>query len=80
MDSEADPLDARRKRLRVTALGLEVMRQGEAVFDTLRDQWAQQIGPDQLETMETHLSALVGAVPVRFDTPGRMTRDLGESI
>lgn len=80
VDSEADPLDARRKRLRVTALGLEVMRQGEAVFDTLRDQWAQQIGPDQLETMETHLSALVGAVPVRFDTPGRMTRDLGESI
>lgn len=80
VDSEADPLDARRKRLRVTALGLEVMRQGEAVFDKLRDQWAQQIGPDQLADFETHLSALVGAAPVRFDTPGRMTRDLGESI
>ena len=29
----ADPLDARRKRLEVTALGFEVMRVGEGVFD-----------------------------------------------
>lgn len=33
--------------------------------------------PDQLADIET---PLVGAAPVRFDTPGRMTRDLGESI
>src|SRR6267378_2755908 len=39
VESAADPLDARRKRLRVTTLGLEVLRQGEAVFDKLRDQW-----------------------------------------
>jgi DNA-binding MarR family transcriptional regulator len=80
VETEPDPRDARRKRLHVTALGLEVLRQGEAVFDKLRDQWAQQIGPDQLESIEAHLSVLVGAVPVRLDTPGWMTRDLGESI
>ena len=75
---DTDPRDGRRKRLQVTALGLEVMRQGEAVFDELRDQWAQQIGAAELHRMEDHLTALVGAQPVRFDTPGWIARDVGE--
>jgi DNA-binding MarR family transcriptional regulator len=75
---EADPLDARRKHLQVTALGFDVLRTGEAIFDELRDQWERQIGPSQLESLETHLAALVGDPPVRFDTPGWITRDLGE--
>ena len=77
---EADPLDARRKRLQVTALGFDVLRTGEAIFDELRDQWERQIGPSQLESLKTHLAALVGDPPVRFDTPGWITRDLGESL
>jgi DNA-binding MarR family transcriptional regulator len=75
---EADPLDARRKRLQVTELGFDVLRTGEAIFDELRDQWERQIGPAQLASLETHLAALVGDPTVRFDTPGWMTRDLGE--
>jgi hypothetical protein len=76
---DTDPLDARRKRLQVTDLGFEVLRQGEAIFDELRDRWERQIGPAELERLETHLAALVGASsPIRFDTPGWMTRDLGE--
>ena len=77
---DTDPLDARRKRLQVTALGFDVLRKGEAIFDELRDQWEQQIGAAELETFETQLAALVGAVPVRFDTPGWIARDLGESV
>jgi DNA-binding MarR family transcriptional regulator len=77
---EADPLDARRKRLQVTALGFDVLRTGEAIFDELRDQWERQIGPGQLESLETHLAALVGDPPARFDTPGWITRDLGGSL
>jgi DNA-binding MarR family transcriptional regulator len=73
----ADPRDARRKRLEVTPLGFDVLRTGEEVFDELREQWAQKIGADQLEILETNLTVLVGAVPVRFDTPGWMARDLG---
>ena len=76
---DTDPRDGRRKRLQVTALGFDVMRQGEAVFDQLRDQWAQQIGAAELHRMEDHLTALVGAQPVRFDTPGWIARDVGES-
>jgi DNA-binding MarR family transcriptional regulator len=75
---DTDPHDARRKRLQVTPLGLDVLRTGEAIFDELRVTWEQQIGAGQLETLEMHLTALVGAVPVRFDTPGWMARDLGE--
>lgn len=77
---DTDPRDGRRKRLQVTALGLDVMRQGEAVFDELRDQWAQQIGATELDRIEDHLTALVGAQPVRFDTPGWIARDVGEPV
>ena len=77
---DTDPRDGRRKRLQVTALGFDVMRQGEAVFDQLRDQWAQQIGAAELHRMEDHLTALVGAQPVRFDTPGWFARDVGEPV
>jgi hypothetical protein len=57
-----------------------VLRTGEAIFDELRDQWERQIGPAELENLETHLTELVGDPPVRFDTPGWMSRDLGEPI
>jgi hypothetical protein len=67
-------------RLQVTPLGFEVLRTGEAIFDELRDQWEQEIGPAQLESLETHLAALVGDQPVRFDTAGWMSRDLGEPV
>jgi DNA-binding MarR family transcriptional regulator len=77
---DADPRDARRNRLQVTELGFEVMRQGEAIFDELRGQWARQIGAAELETLEKQLAALLGVLPVRFDTPGWISRDLGDSM
>jgi DNA-binding MarR family transcriptional regulator len=72
---EPDPHDARSKHLQVTALGFEVLRQGEAIFDGLRARWQRQIGRGELEKLEEHLAALVGTSPARFDTPGWMTRD-----
>jgi DNA-binding MarR family transcriptional regulator len=75
---DPDPHDARRKRLQVTELGFNVLREGEAIFDELRKQWEQQIGRAQLEALEEHLATLVGASPGSFDTPGWMTQDSGE--
>ena len=75
---ETDPLDARRKRLQVTARGLDMLRQGEAIFDELRDRWAQQIGPDRLQELESRLTDLVGPTPIRFDSPGWIAQDLHE--
>jgi DNA-binding MarR family transcriptional regulator len=72
---EADPLDARRKRLQVTSLGFEVMREGEAIFDELRDKWKQHLGSDGLERLEASLIALVG-VKVRPEAPGWVAEEL----
>jgi DNA-binding MarR family transcriptional regulator len=77
---DTDPADARRKRLQVTALGFDVLRQGEMIFDELRDQWARRIGAAELETFETQLAALVGTQPVRFDTAAWIAQDLGEPV
>ena len=74
----SDPLDARRKRLEVTALGFEVMRVGEAVFDELRDKWKRKIGAKQLERLEADLAGLVGSSTVRVDTPGWIADSLDE--
>ncbi|MEY9854846.1 DNA-binding MarR family transcriptional regulator [Catenulispora sp. GAS73] len=76
---ETDPLDGRRKRLQVTALGFDVLRQGEQIFDELRDSWERQIGPAELERLEELLATLVGVPAIRFDTPGWLALDLGES-
>jgi DNA-binding MarR family transcriptional regulator len=74
-----DPLDGRRKRLQVTALGFEVMRAGEAVFDELRDKWKRKIGANQLERLESDLATLVGASPVRVDSPGWIAHSIDET-
>src|ERR1700679_1131353 len=75
----ADPIDARRKRLEVTALGFEVMEAGETLFDELRDKWKRKIGAKQLERLESDLAALVGASPVRIDSPGWIANNLDET-
>jgi DNA-binding MarR family transcriptional regulator len=67
---DIDPRDARRKRLEVTPLGLQVMREGEAIFDRLRDGWSQRLGEGELEQLEANLTTLVGDSAVRIDTPG----------
>lgn len=67
---DADPTDARRKRYRVTPLGFDVMHQGEAIFDELRQTWELQLGAEQLAALETQLTALVGDSPVRIEAPG----------
>lgn len=75
---DPDPLDARRKRLHVTARGFDVLREGEAIFEDLREQWAQQIGAAELETLQAQLAQLIGSGPLRLDTPGWMAQDLSD--
>lgn len=67
---DADPDDARRKRLEVTPRGFEVLRQGEAAFDELREKFEQQIGAAELARLEGALTTLVGDKAIRIDAPG----------
>ncbi len=77
---EPDPLDARRKRLRVTPLGFAMLRTGEEIFEELRGQWERRIGAAELENLERQLAELTGTPAVRFDTAGWLARDLGASM
>jgi DNA-binding MarR family transcriptional regulator len=59
VDREADPSDARRKRLRVTPHGEELMTTGSGLFDQVRERWAAKIGAEHLAVIEASLSQLV---------------------
>jgi DNA-binding MarR family transcriptional regulator len=75
--SAPDPNDARRKRLQVTGAGLEVMSQGEAILENLREKWKKQIGSTELASLEARLTALVGDAAIRIDAPGWVAQDSG---
>jgi DNA-binding MarR family transcriptional regulator len=59
VDREADARDARRKRIRVTPHGHELMAVGGRLFDDVRKRWAKQIGAQELATLEAQLNELV---------------------
>ena len=59
VDREVDPSDARRKRVRVTPHGYELMAIGSTLFDDVRERWAAKIGTRQLDTLQAHLGRLV---------------------
>jgi len=75
---EPDPQDGRRKRLQVTPRGFDLMREGEAVFEGLRRDWAGQIGAARLNELEDQLTELAGQAQLRFDTLGRMATSDGD--
>jgi DNA-binding MarR family transcriptional regulator len=70
---EPDEADGRRMRLHVTDHGLAMLREGTAIFDELREKWAEQVGADRLAEVEDTLRLLIGHGGVRLDTPGWLT-------
>jgi len=80
VERKVDPADARRMRLQISARGAALLREGERIFDDLRTRWQQQIGAEKLAELESTLTELLGAQPVRLDTPGWLARDLGDSL
>lgn len=74
VDRAADPSDGRRRKIRVTPRGHELMRVGGALFDDVRKQWAARIGTPELETIEAHLSELVKRRPLVADDLARDAR------
>ena len=76
---ESDPDDARRKRLRITQRGEELMTVGESLFDDVRAHWGRQIGVEELEVLEAQLAKLVNPGYPRSSVPGWLASELGES-
>lgn len=73
---EPDPEDKRRMRLYVTDHGLTMLREGEEIFDQLREKWEEQVGAGLLAQVESTLRQLVGNNGDRLDTPAWLARGL----
>lgn len=72
---QADSADRRRTRLRVTERGLAMLRQGEEIFDEMRERWEEQVGAASIAALEETLRSLVGDAAIRLDSPGWIARD-----
>ncbi|WP_280457778.1 MarR family winged helix-turn-helix transcriptional regulator [Nocardia carnea] len=70
----ADPADARRRLVRRTTHGDDMLALSAAIFDRLRTQWAQTLGEQQLRAMEDGLRAVAAPNAFRLDA----TRWLGD--
>jgi DNA-binding MarR family transcriptional regulator len=72
VEIEPDPTDGRRKRIKVTSRGRDMMSIGSALFDDVRERWAAQIGAHQLSALETHLGQLVTPRPLGAEDLARV--------
>jgi DNA-binding MarR family transcriptional regulator len=64
LEIEPDPADGRRRRIRVTPRGCDMVAIGSALFDDVRERWAAQIGAQQLNALQAHLRHLVTPRPL----------------
>ncbi|GAA2320183.1 MarR family winged helix-turn-helix transcriptional regulator [Glycomyces scopariae] len=65
-----DPHDARRKAVRLTDAGRDVLDRSARTFARVRAQWADTLGPDRLERLEADLADLTPGEIWRLDAPG----------
>jgi DNA-binding MarR family transcriptional regulator len=65
-----DPHDARRKLIRMTPRGYDALSRSAAVFDRLRQRWADKLGADRVAAIEDDLRAVTPADWFRLDVAG----------
>ena|SRR3990170_2076042 len=77
VEIEPDPADGRRRRIRVTPRGRDMVAIGSALFDDVRDRWAERIGAQQLNALQAHLGQLVTPRPLGAQD---LTRDADADV
>jgi DNA-binding MarR family transcriptional regulator len=70
VERAADPRDARRKIVRLTARGADSLVRSAEIFDRIRDEWARSLGTDRLRALEDDLRRMTPADLWRLDMPG----------
>jgi DNA-binding MarR family transcriptional regulator len=70
VERSTDPVDARRKPVRLTARSIDFLDQSAAVFDELRAGWAATLGEERLRALEADLGVVTAGVGFRLDLPG----------
>ncbi|MBY8851910.1 MarR family winged helix-turn-helix transcriptional regulator [Saccharothrix longispora] len=62
-----DPVDARRKHVRLTARGHDVLARSAAVMESVRARWADALGGERLRDLERGLRTVVPGDHFRLD-------------
>jgi DNA-binding MarR family transcriptional regulator len=65
-----DPADARRKLVRLTPRGVDMLARSAAVFERLRADWVARLGEDRVRELERDLRTMVPAGFFRLDVAG----------
>lgn len=65
-----DEDDARRKLIRLTPRGFELLARSAAIFDDLRAEWVRVLGADRVRDLEDGLRAVVPTGAMRLDAAG----------
>jgi len=63
-----DDRDARRKLIRLTGHGVELLNRSAAIFDDLRAQWVRTLGAERVRDLEDALRTVTPAGIWRLDT------------
>ncbi|GAB3445296.1 MarR family winged helix-turn-helix transcriptional regulator [Actinophytocola sediminis] len=72
-----DEADARRKLIRLTPHGVELLARSAAIFDELRAEWVRTLGARRVRDLETGLRRVVPAGLMRLDAAGWFGADGG---
>ncbi|MDF5751844.1 MarR family winged helix-turn-helix transcriptional regulator [Spongiactinospora sp. TRM90649] len=64
-----DPLDGRRKIVRLTAHAVDALARSERIFDRIRARWADTLGPGRLDALEDDLRKVTPPEVFRLDIP-----------
>ncbi|GAA4233334.1 MarR family winged helix-turn-helix transcriptional regulator [Actinomadura meridiana] len=70
VERAADPSDARRKIVRLTAKGVDFLARSARIFDRVRDDWVRLLGADRVRALEQDLRQVTPGDPWRLDAPG----------
>ena len=63
-------VDRRRKQVRITPRGVEVLALSAMIFDDIRSRWAAALGAARLSELELGLRTMVPGETFRLDVPG----------
>jgi DNA-binding MarR family transcriptional regulator len=70
VERAADPQDARRKIVRLTGRGVDVLDQSARLFDAIQIRWAEALGEDRLAALHADLRTMTPGELFRLDVPG----------
>jgi DNA-binding MarR family transcriptional regulator len=70
VERAGDDTDRRRKTVRLTPRGIEVLTLSAMIFEDIRQRWRRELGPGREADLERDLRRMVPGETFRLDVPG----------